>query len=154
MKREMIDRLTCERIIVHTIGHYMNATNDLVEIGILMTMYAKAVGGAENVTFVFNAKRGVNPVTGQIGPIMTCCLCDNPPATCGSYVPNFGQPTAEMSFVYYVCGVPHMPPTANPGDEEMRKKVMERLKLAYDQLEATRAKEEIDKKEIVEPKKE
>lgn len=146
MKREMIERLTNERTVVNIIGNYMNATNDLVEIAILMCVYAKAVGGAENVTFVFNSARGVNPDTGQVGPVMTCCLCDNPPRTCGAYVPGFGHPTAEMAYIYYVCGVPHMPPTANPADEPLRNQVMERLKLAHDQLESAKKKEEEEMK--------
>jgi hypothetical protein len=67
-----------------------------------------------------------------------------------SIYPGFGHPTEEMGYVYYVCGVTHMPPTSSTGDEQLRNKVMERLKVAHDQLEALKQKKE--EKEVVQEK--
>jgi len=131
-----IEQLTSERMITNTVAHYINGTQDLVDIGILMGIYAKAVGGAESITLVYNARQGIHPVTAQVGPVMTCILCDDEPRTCGAYVPNFGQPSEEAAYIYMVCALKHTPPTSDPADAGMRDMVMERLKLASEQIKA------------------
>jgi hypothetical protein len=139
MTAAQVDMLTSERLITHAVTHYMNATQSLIDIGVLMSMYVKAVGGAESVNIVYNTAKAVNPMTGQHGPVMTCMLCDQEPRTCGSYCPHFGQPSSEEAYIYYVCGVQHMPPTSEFGDENLRKMVLKRLEEAKTELEKKRA---------------